>query len=109
MGYFEDDYIVRAVRHFAQIVANLVSNRRGAHGDTHTLEEIEDAYGELFGFPRGLLDALDVATVAGMVQSPERLASLIELLDADATIAAAAGDAARAERRQRLADGLRAR
>jgi hypothetical protein len=101
---FEDDWIQRQVRILSEALARMTTSKYGAPFET--IEQVDDAYGELFGIPADLLDAVDARTAAQLVPA-RQLEELIALLEIDAVVASGAGDEARAARRKALAGALR--
>jgi hypothetical protein len=101
---FEDDWIRRQVRILSEALARMTTSRYGPAFET--IEQVDDAYGELFGIPADLLDAVDARTAAQLVPA-RQLEELIALLEIDAVVASRNGDEARAARRKALAGALR--
>lgn len=100
----QDDYLHRLIRQIAQLAAAVAGRRAEARAES--VAEIDEAYGDLFGLPRGLLDRLDARTVRQLVRE-DQVPVLLELLEADAALAEATGDAARAAHRREIVAGLR--
>ena len=103
---FRRDYILRMADRLAELAARILGLRSAGKLDEAS-QEAEQAYGELLDVPPGLIDVVDAATLASLVGAPEKLPGVADLLDADAEVLAARGDAVRAARRRELASGLR--
>jgi hypothetical protein len=118
---FEDDYLKRMVKQIAALAARLLGVQRRddeeveseAGGDPplppspRALDEIEQAYGHLFGLPPGLIDALDARGVVGLLRREDDARALADLLELDAAVCTRLGNADRAARRRVLARALR--
>jgi len=105
---FTRDYIMRMAERLAELAARILGLRRAGKLD-EAKEEAEQAYGELLGLPPGLIDVVDVATLASLVGAPEKYPGVADVLEADAAVLEDLGDGARAARRRELARGLRDR
>jgi hypothetical protein len=118
----QDDYLQRLIRQIGQLTARLLGKRRDVPAEvwsTHdgdpplppispdSLEQVEDAYGDLFGLPRGLVDVLDATAVAALLPRPEAAIGLADLVDTDAEVSSRLGLADRARRRSALAAAIR--
>ncbi len=100
---------MRLVEKIAELAAQILGLRKKGQLD-EAAEVARQAYGDLFGLPEGLIDVVDAATLAGLVgAAPEKLRALAGLIDEEAAVLEARGDASRAARRRALAEGLRAR
>lgn len=120
---YEQDYLQRLIRQIGQLSARLLGLRRRqddvevqhtADGDPpldpltpDALDLVEDAYGAMFGLPRGLLDALDAAGVIRLLSRPDAAIALADLLDTDAAVSERLGLDDRARRRRALAGSIR--
>lgn len=69
---------MRLIRQVAEFVRAMV--RRADQGDYEgALAEADRAYGDLFGMPPGLADRLDSATMASLLDAPERIRAAAKL------------------------------
>src|SRR5882672_5372340 len=103
---FQKDYILRMAERLAELAGRILGLRRAGKLD-EAKEAAEQAYGELLGLPPGLIDVVDAATLASLVGAPEKYEGVAAVLEADAEVLEARGDAKRAARRRELAAGLR--
>src|SRR5215831_11728258 len=80
---FTRDYIMRMAERLAELAARILGLRSAGKLD-EAKEEAEQAYGELLGLPPGLIDVVDVATLASLVGAPEKYPGVADVLEADA-------------------------
>jgi hypothetical protein len=97
------DYLDRLIEEITAVAARALGLAKAQRHD-EARREIDAAYPQA-GVPALVLDRLDPASIRSMVG--ERTAALVQLLEADADLAALRGDEARASRRRALAAALR--
>ncbi len=85
----EEGYIERMIRGLSAMVAKATVGQRAAQ--TESLDRLDAAYGELFDIPAELLDVIEPSALRQLVR-PERIAALIDVLQADAALAEASGN-----------------
>jgi hypothetical protein len=100
----EDGFIERQIRGLSRMVAQATVGQQA--DQTETLDQVDAAYGELFDIPAELLDVIEPSAMRALVR-PERIPSLLGLLEADARLADAAGNTRRAALRRALIAALR--
>ena len=108
----EKDFILRAIEELARFLAAalrraLQLEEAGQH--EQALQELGEAYRELFGLDGRFLHLMSAEQVAQALGHPERLRLLAQLLDAEAGIRDASGDPARAQILRTKATEVRAR
>jgi len=104
---FENDFIKRLVRQFAEVAARLAGLRREGRNE-EALEEIDAAYRQLFRMEPSFIESLDAGSVARLVRDGELLETYAKLLEEEALVHDATGDTARARSRRARADAVRA-
>ena len=107
----EKDFILRTIEEMARFLAAALRRALGlAEAGQHeaALQEIGEAYRELFGLDGRFLHLMSAAQVAQALGHPERLRLLAQLIEADAGIREAGGDAARAQSLRAKAGEIRA-
>lgn len=103
---FEQDYILRLAKQLANLVARLLRLRDDGRVD-EALTECDAAYGELFGLPSGLVDAMEASELAKLLGDTQRCDMMAELLETEARLCTARGHGDDAERKRRKAVALR--
>jgi hypothetical protein len=104
---YEDDYILRAVRRLTQALASLLGAvAAGKHEDAE--EALEEGYQVALGPHRGMLDLLDGATLARLIEDRPRVAGLADLCEAEASLRTQQGHTQLAALRAKQAASLRA-
>ena len=99
---FREDYIHRLIRQLVEAIARIAGlNRRGEHD--RALAESDQAWGKLLDAPRDLIDAVDTATLAGMLGDPEKMRVAAQLLHEEGRALAGKGDPLHAAVRYRRA------
>jgi hypothetical protein len=88
---FRDDYVHRLIQQLAECLARM-SRRRGDGRFDQALAESDRAWSELFEVPRELADAVDAATLAGLLGHPARIRAAARILHEEGRIHAARGD-----------------
>jgi len=102
---FEDDFILRTVRQIAELAARLLGLVE--QGETEGVDdELDRAYGTLFGAKADLVRRLDPATVAHLCRSPEQMQAVIDLCRVEAALRDSEGEEAEAERLRARAEAL---
>ena len=102
---FERDYLMRAVRQVAQVLARVLGLRQ-QNKQEEADRELDELYRGLVPFDRELLDLLDPQTLAAMLRDPDRIRAVCQLLTFEADEADRRGDPTRAERGRRRAQAL---
>lgn len=104
-----EDRILAEVRRIADAIARMVGLGANGPGGRGALElvrdDLEEAHRALFGLPRDLTARVDPRSLAGMVRADHRAAAL-ELLEVEAALLDANGDAASAELRRAQREAL---
>ena len=100
---YEQDTILRLARQLAGLVARLL--RLGKAGATpQALEELEQAYGDLFGVPPGLMETMTPEDLARFLRGSGRVDLAVTLMETEVTLLEQAGRGREAEwKRDRLA------
>ncbi len=99
---FREDYIIRLVQQLAAALARIAGlNRRGDHD--RALAAADQAWGELLDVPRDLADAVNTATLVGMLREPAKMRLAAQLLCEEGRAFAGKGDPERAQLRYRRA------
>ncbi|MBA3395829.1 MAG: hypothetical protein H0T89_24505 [Deltaproteobacteria bacterium] len=100
---FRDDYLMRLIKQFAELLARAAGfNRKGEH--EKALQETARAWGELFhDIPRELVDVVDSATLASMLREPQRMRIAAQLLVEEGRAIRGKGDPATAAMRTKRA------
>jgi hypothetical protein len=101
---YNEDYLLRMFEQMAEMLAQACGfselvhivqlNRRGEHAEA--LAAIDRAWDDLFPGPRGMVQAVDTATLVAMLRQPVRLRVAAQLFAEEARAWAGQGDAARA-------------
>ena len=99
---FRDDYVLGLIQQLAACLARM-SRRRGDGRLDEALAESDRAWSELFEVPRELADAVDAATLAGLLGHPARVRAAARIFLEEGRIHAARGDALTAAVRFRRA------
>lgn len=95
MSIARRDYILRMIEQLADVLARAMGLRRGGKLDEAERLVRETADG-IFGSTRGMLDALDAASAATLLSSPEKTRAYAALTAEMAEIHEARGQAAKA-------------
>ncbi|RMG18594.1 MAG: hypothetical protein D6729_06820 [Deltaproteobacteria bacterium] len=104
---FREDWLERVIQEIADLLAGALDlAHRGEH--EAALEQIERGYARLLGPQRELLGLVDGASLATLLGDAEKTRALARLLQAEATVHQARGDARAARRAEALAEGLSA-
>jgi tetratricopeptide (TPR) repeat protein len=99
---FREDYIIRLIQQLVDAIARIAGlNRRGEHDKA--LAEAEQAWGALLDAPPDLVDAVDTATLAEMLRSPDKMRVAAQLLHEQGRALAGKGDPLHAGVRYRRA------
>ena len=75
---FREDYIMRLVKQLADFVARIAGFRQEGEFE-RAQEEIERARDELLGFPPGLVDTIDAATIVSLLRHPDKIRAAARL------------------------------
>jgi hypothetical protein len=94
---FREDYLMRQVHQLADAIAHVAGLNRGAEHD-QALATADQAWGKLLDAPRALIDAVDPATLAGMLREPAKIRAAARLYHQEAVAWAGTGDPVLAER-----------
>ena len=104
---YEDDYVLRAIRKLTQALAAMLgAAAAGKHDDAE--EALEEGYQVALGPHRPMLDLLDGATLARLIEDRQRIQGLAELCEAEAALRTQQGHGELAALRARQAAALRA-
>jgi len=90
---FREDYLMRLIHQLGDVIARMAGlNRKGEHDPA--LEVADQVWGKLLDAPRALIEAVDSATLAGMLREPAKIRAAAQLCreEGDA-LAALAGKA----------------
>lgn len=99
---FREDYILRLIQQLVDAIARIAGfNRRGEHDKA--LAAAEQAWGTLIDAPPELVGAVDSATLAGMLRTPEKMRLAVQLLHEEGRALAGTGDPLHAAVRYRRA------
>jgi hypothetical protein len=74
-----DDFIIRLIKQLGQFLARIAGKRKDEDFDG-AIAEAGNAWDELIGHPRALVDVLDTHTLAGMLKDPTRMRAAAQLL-----------------------------
>lgn len=88
---FRDDYVLRLIKQLAEFLARMAQRRSDGRFDD-ALDEAEQAWSELFEVPRELADAVDGATLAGLLGHPARIRAAARILLEEGRAHAGRGD-----------------
>jgi tetratricopeptide (TPR) repeat protein len=75
----ERDYIMRMIAQLAAVLARILG-AKNAQDYTQALQLVQDAYGEIFGLQRELVEQMDAATLALLLGEGEKIKGLASLL-----------------------------
>jgi hypothetical protein len=75
---FREDFIIRLIKQLADFVARIAGYRQAGEFE-RAQGEIERARDELLGFPPGLVDAIDTATIVSLLRHPDKLRAAARL------------------------------
>jgi hypothetical protein len=103
---FEDDHVLRMVRKLADAVA-AVLRAAGAGKHDEAEEALEEGYQAALGPHRAMLDLLDGATLARLIDDADRIRGLSALCEAEAALRDQQGHAPLAALRAHQAAALR--
>jgi adenylate kinase len=103
---YEQDYILRLARQLAAVVTRVLGLRDSGAVE-EAVVEIERAYGELFGLPTGLVDAMAPDDLLRLLADPQKIALMAELMETDGRVLEGAERVDAAARRRRTAAALR--
>lgn len=78
----QKDFIERLLERLGQVLRK-VAQREQSGQHEEALDELREAYRELFGLDQSTLCMLDAPTLLAMLQSPEQLSVLLPLIRAD--------------------------
>ena len=99
---FREDYILRMIHQLADAIAHVAGfNQKGEHDKA--LDAADQAWGKLLDAPRELIDAVDTATLAGMLREPAKIRAAAQLFYEEGRALAAKGDPLHAQLRYRRA------
>lgn len=99
---FTEDRIIAEIRRIGDAIARLL----GVPGALEIVrDDLDAAHRSLFGLPRDLTARLDPRSLAATVRADHRAAA-IELLETEATLLEAAGDAGAAAVRRAQAEAI---
>jgi hypothetical protein len=103
---FEDDFVLRMVRKLAQMVAAVLgAAAAGKHEEAE--QALEEGYQAALGPHRPMLDLLDGASLASLLEGPEHVRALGQLCEAESQLRSQQGNLALAELRSKQAAALR--
>ena len=102
---YEQDYILRLAKQIAQVLARALGLAE-AQAPRQALDEIDRAYSELFGFPPGLVDSFDGASLVRLVGDPLRCGQLARLVEEEARLYDRIGQPDRAAEKRAVAAAL---
>lgn len=102
MSIVERDFILRMIQRFAQALGAILQKRREGKTDD-ALALVERARADAFGSMREALDAVDAASVAGLLGVMDKTRVYATLLAIEADLRADRGEAAAAARARRRA------
>ena len=99
---FREDYLMRLIQQLVDAIARIAGlNRRGEHDKA--LAEAEQAWGKLIDAPPELVGAVDTATLAQMLRTPDNMRVAVQLLHEEGRAFAGTGDPLHAAARYRRA------
>ena len=86
-----EDWILRLIRDLAELVGKIARcvERRDFN---QAIEQAAEAWSDVLGVPRELVDRVDAPTLASLLREPARLRGGAQLLAAEARAYAAKGD-----------------
>ena len=99
------DVVLRWIEQLGRLIARLLG--RGSAGDfAIAREQVDEAVASLLGPLATIVPHLETESAADLIQAPERMFAYARLLDLDAAILHASGDAQAAEDRRSRAVAL---
>lgn len=102
-----DDYLMRTIEQFGQMIAAMVGKLKAGSVD-EAEQELAQAYDALLGGDRVFLDMVDAQTLAHLLGSPEKVRVLARLSRVEARIHGQRGDPGRVDRLEARAQALAA-
>ncbi|MBN2361492.1 MAG: hypothetical protein JXR83_18720 [Deltaproteobacteria bacterium] len=96
------DYMMRIIKELAKLL-KVAFRLKDEQRYQQALDEVNRGYRELLAIDPGMLDSMDAASAAKVIGEVARVRVVVELVLAEADIAAAMGDASRASTRHRNA------
>jgi hypothetical protein len=106
MFHDRKDYVMRQIHQLTQFVARILAlTQKGAWAEVGIT--LEQAYRDLLGIDKSLLDRVDVATLKMLLQSSAKTAVAVHLIEAEASAAEVHGDIACAKRLRSRARNLK--
>jgi hypothetical protein len=106
-GAAKDDYLLRQVQLVIEAIANALT--KASAGDlVRAKQDVAAASNQLLGGRAALLDRLDAATAAQLINDPDVIGGYAEVARAQAELAGLEGNAPRQEQLQRRSGVLRA-
>ncbi len=100
---YEQDYLLRLAKQLTAVIQRIAGLRKAA---PEALAQAEQAYGDLFGLPPGLIDVMAPAELARLVGDPGKIAMLVQLLEVEAGLLEDTGRSDEAERKRTRAEEL---
>jgi hypothetical protein len=89
--YIQEDWIMRQVERIVAVLLRLLGLKQRGDFDL-ALEQLQEAYGQLFQPFGNLIHALEPASIADLVHDPGRLAALAQLMALEAELLRVTGD-----------------
>lgn len=105
MSMLERDYVLRMIRQLAQTIGRILGLLRAGRAE-EALDAVRTTADGIFGPLRVTLDAVDVQTVARLLDDREKLEAYAALTAVEAAIREAMGDLPAARRGERRALSL---
>ncbi len=98
----ERDYLMRMVQQLAAVITRVFNLKKQEKYD-EARETIREAYGELFGLNRTLLEALNAESLAQLIRDQEKLKAIARLFQEEASLYLLQGDETLAKSKHRRA------
>ena len=99
---FREDYLMRLIHQLGDVIARMAGlNRKGEHDQA--LEVADQVWGKLLDAPRALIEAVDSATLAGMLREPAKIRAAAQLCREEGDALAGKADPVHAQLRYRRA------
>jgi hypothetical protein len=103
MAYFEKDFIKRQIRQLTEMLSRVLGQAKSEGNFETGLEAIRKTCGEALGIDSAIIGRMTSASVAQVINDPERLKAYAWLLEQEAELHELKGDAATARDRRRRA------
>ena len=107
MGYFENDFILRAVQQFGRMIKRVLQLKEENRED-EAERVVADAYLDIFGVDRRFFDLMDTHTVLSALGHPRKALAFTELLIEEARLLDRRDPARAADLRRRARELLAA-